>query len=317
VTGPRRAALAIAVVVAALAWLAGPAAADRDYVVHKVKKGDTLALLAAEYYGHRNHAVFIMVANKMQHPRPLRPGEKIRIPVSREVTTQVGDTLEGLAQAYLGDKRRAPYLAEFNSLPPDASLAAGLTISVPFHVVHTAATDESLASIAAAYFGNSKNAELLRGYNFLDGDTVPAGRSITVPINHVKVRSGALPPVDAESRARTEKRRAMLEAAGRAVDVADADWRHHDYNAVKRVLITIDLDFLDGDRVAAIGTLLGAAYVALGDDDSALATFRKVLERQPDTEMSPYRYSPRIRAVWSKAGGTVAAETAGTGAGAP
>ena len=29
--------------------LAAPAAADRDYLVHKVKEGDTLGLLAAEH----------------------------------------------------------------------------------------------------------------------------------------------------------------------------------------------------------------------------------------------------------------------------
>ena len=75
----KRALLALAV----CALLAVPARADRDYLTYKVRAGDSLALLAAEYYGDRNHAVFIMVANKLDHPRPLKPGEKLRIPVSR------------------------------------------------------------------------------------------------------------------------------------------------------------------------------------------------------------------------------------------
>jgi nucleoid-associated protein YgaU len=138
----KRIALALAITMA----LATAAHADRDYLTYKVKAGDSLALLAAEYYGDRNHAVFIMVANKLDHPRPLKPGEKLRIPVTRVVTVAVGDTLEALAQSYLGDKRRARYLAEFNDLAAGDSLVAGASLSIPFHVTHTAAGDETLAA---------------------------------------------------------------------------------------------------------------------------------------------------------------------------
>lgn len=294
----------LALVVCAL--LAAPARADRDYLTYKVRPGDSLALLAAEYYGDRNHAVFIMVANKLDHPRPLKPGEKLRIPVSRTVTAAVGDTLEGLAQAYLGDKRRAPYLAEFNGVDPADSLAAGATLTIPFHVVHNAAGDETLAAIAAAYFGDSKNAPLLRGYNFLDRDTLAAGESIVIPINHVKVRASAMPPVDAESKARTQKREQMMELASQVLPRATDAWRAGAYADVKRELIAVDLDFVDTERAAKLGLLLGAAYVALDDEVSARASFQRVLERRPRTTMSTYRYSPRIAAVWKKAGGQLA-----------
>ena len=43
-----------------------------DTIKVKIKRGDTLELLAAEYYGDRQHAVFIMKANRMTHPRKLR-----------------------------------------------------------------------------------------------------------------------------------------------------------------------------------------------------------------------------------------------------
>ncbi len=289
----------------AVALLAGRADADHDFVTYKVRPGDTLALLAAEYYGDRNHAVFIMVANKLQHPRPLKPGERLRVPVSREITAAVGDSFDGLAQVYLGDKRRGASLAEFNGLDPGASLAAGKTLTVPFHVVHTAAGDESLASIAAAYFGDQKNAALLRAYNFLERDTVSAGQSIVIPINHVKVRASAMPPIDAESKARTEKRRQMIEIATRALPRAQEAWRTSAYADVKRELIAVDLDFLDGDRAGQLSQLLGAAYVAQGDEVSARAAFQRAIERAPKLTMSRYRYSPRIAEVWTKAGGVI------------
>ena len=299
-----RRALATLVVVLAVLAGAGAAGADRDYITHGVKAGDSLDLLAAEYYGDRRHAIFIMVANKLDHPRALKPGEKLRVPVPRNVTVAVGDTFESLAQTYLGDKRRAPFLAEFNNVTVDDGLAAGTVLSVPFHVVHTAAGAESLDSIAAAYFGDSKNAAMLRRYNFLDRDVLQAKDTIVIPIRHVKVRESALPPVDAESRARTEKRKATEAAATRELPLAQAAWRAGDAAEVRRRLIAIDVDFLATDRAVDVGMLLGAAYVALGDDDSARAWFERALERKPGAVMRAYWYSPRIRALWRQAGGT-------------
>jgi LysM repeat protein len=296
-------ALAVVVALAALVGGARPAHANRDYIVHTVKAGDSLDLLAAEYYGDRRHQIFIMVANKMDHPRALKPGEKLRVPVTRSITVAVGDTFESLAQTYLGDKRRASFLAEFNDLAADDGLAAGTVLTVPFHVDHTAAGRETLDAIAAAYFGDSKNARLLRRYNFLERDALRAKETIVIPIRHVKVRESALPPVDAESRARAEKRKATEAAAARALPLAQLAWRAGDTAEVKRRLIGLDLDFLAAERAVEIGMLLGGAYVALGDDDSARAAFHRAIERRSTTVMRAYWYSPRIRELWRKAGG--------------
>src|SRR5450432_3173393 len=95
--------LAIVIVLA----FAPHAHADDDTQSYRVKKGDTLELIAAEFYGDHQHTmIFIMVANKIQHPRPLVPGDKLKIPTNREVTTAKGDTFRTLAKAYLGDAGR-------------------------------------------------------------------------------------------------------------------------------------------------------------------------------------------------------------------
>ncbi|MBP6840848.1 MAG: LysM peptidoglycan-binding domain-containing protein [Kofleriaceae bacterium] len=283
--------------------LLGPSSADAgtDAISYKVRAGDTLDLIAAEYYGDRNHSIFIMAANRLVHPRPLRPGERLQIPISREVTTAPGDSFATLASAYLGDPRRARFLAEFNDASAEATLAAGTVVTIPFHVVHTASGEETLASVSLAKFGDNKQARLLREYNFLDGDKLSPGQAIVVPIFHVRVRAAKLPPVDAEARARTSKRQQTREAAIGALPGARAAWRRGDYGEVKRVLAGIDLDYLDANAAVDLGLLLAGAYVAFADDDSALAVFRRLVERRAGLQLDPYRYSPKIRALWARA----------------
>ncbi len=226
--------------------IAAPARAEIDQTVrYKVKDNDTLELIAAEYYGDRRHAIFIMVANDMTHPRKLKRGERLNIPVSTDLTTAVGDTFEGLAKTHLGDERRAEFLARFNNVPADETLAAGQTLRIPFHVTHTAAGRETLAEIAAAYFADKRQAELLQQYNFRDSNVLEKSESIVVPIHHVSVRASRLPPPDAESRARVQKRLEMQDRAESVLPDARRAWRDGDFAAVKRALTTIDPDYLD------------------------------------------------------------------------
>ena len=74
-----------ALVLVAVLATARAAHAGGDFVMYKVQQGDGLKLIAAEYYGNRDDYIFIMTANKMDHPRVLKPGEKLKIPVNRDV----------------------------------------------------------------------------------------------------------------------------------------------------------------------------------------------------------------------------------------
>lgn len=291
--------------------LAGPAAAQTPsspaaVTIHKVQKGDTLELLGAEYYGDRRHKIYIMLENGLDHGRDLKPGEKLRIPVSGEVTAKVGDTLASLAAQYLGDERRAPYLAEFNGLTTDSSLAAGMSLSIPLRVTYRANNKESLRAVAAALFADGDKADLLRDYNDLKVDELEKGQTITVPI-YLRVQPAKRRPPDAESLAVIAKRTEVLERARRLLPGARAAWKAGDYHAVKRDMAPLvgDFPYLDADLVVDIGVLLGSAYVAFDDVDTARATFQQVLERAPKHVLRAYDHSPKVREVWKKAGGAV------------
>jgi LysM repeat protein len=302
----RRAALAAAVAVALATGLAAPAAADTQ--IYKVKAGDTLSLIAAEYYGDRNDYVFILTANKMDHPRKLKPGEKLKIPVGRDITTGPDDTFDKLAGAYLDDARRGRFLAQFNDKDPESTIPAGTALEIPFHVTHTAAGEESLAQISLSYFGTKSEAALLRDYNFLTKDALAKGESIVVPIHNVKVRAAKQPAADPQSDDRKRKLAATRAQAASALPRARKAALAGAFDDVKAELADLDLDYLDADVAAEVGLLLGEATVAFDDEPFTLATFRKVLKRKPGLVLDAYTYSPKMRDAWKKAGGAVEGE---------
>ncbi len=297
---------AIAIVVGA-APHAHAQSTTSDVTVYRVKQGDTLDLLAAEFYGDRNKAIFIMVSNKILHPRPLKAGEKIRIPVTRLVTTSPGETWESIASTYLGDPRRGAFLAEFNGLAAD-DLASGTPLQIPFTITHTAGGSESIADIARAYFGDNKNASLIRRYNFLERETIEKGEQIVVPINNVRLQASKMPAVDAEAKARRDRQHEAQARAITAIPAARHAWHDGDFAGVKAALseVELDVDYLDTPQAIEVGLLLGSMHVAHGDTKPALEAFKRALERRSTYQMNPYYFPPKIQAVWKEAGGTVA-----------
>lgn len=282
-----------------------------DLITIRVKQGDTLALLAAEFYSDRNKAIFIMVANKLDHPRPLKPGERIKIPVSRPYTTAPGDTFETIAANFLGDAKRGTFLAEFNGLQPDDRIPSGTDLFIPFTITHTAANTESISQIAQAYFGNDKNAQMIRKYNFLgEKDSLEKGEKLIVPIFNVRLSASKLPPIDADSNKRREKQKKAQANAALALPAAKIAWRDGDFALVKDTLAGVgqDVDYLQTEQAVEVGVMLGAMHLAFGDEKPALEAFKRVLERKPSHLLSPYFYAPKVIAVWKEAGGGVSGE---------
>ena len=297
------AALALALLVA----LAAPARAQDDVIAYRVHQGDTLDLIAAEFYGDRAQAVWIAAANHLTHGRTVHGGDRIKIPIAREIVTARGDTFESLAASYLGDASRAEFLAEANAMSIEDSLAAGTILYVPLHVVHVAQAPESLAAVAQTYLGDARQAALLAKYNGVD-KSLEKGESIIVPALHVRVRASRLPPLDDEAKARRDQQQHAQAAAADALPRAQAAWLRGDFAGVQAALAPLadQLDYLDARTAVEAGMLLGKAHVAFGQTDAAVAAFGQVLNRRPRYELSPYAESPKVIAAWQKAGGRVA-----------
>lgn len=279
-------------------------------VVHRTKPGDTLGLLAAEYYGDRRYEILIAAENELAPGQPIPPRKGLRIPVDLHVVTDVGATLEDLAEKYLGSDQRAKFLLGFNDdlsvpLEADTPLPAGLRIRVPLHVHHRLAPDESLRDVATYYFGNPEKARLIQEYNFLDDREPASGQMLLLPVYHVSVHTPRRPALDAKAHQRLVRRAEMQQQAHGALAGAHLAWNSGDYSAVRDLLNDLDTDYLDTNLAVEVCVLLGSVYVAFGDEEWAEAMFRKALARKPAHLLDAYTVSPKIRAVWERAGGAV------------
>jgi len=298
--------IAIVIALGGIAW----SQPDSETASYRIRKTDTLDLIAAEFYGDRGHQLLIVEENRLQKAHGLVPGDRLRIPVTREITTVKGDTFESVAAAQLGDARRAQLLADFNGATgdPTAVLATGTVIVVPIHVTHTAASSESIAQVAAAFLGDAKQADLLRRYNFTDKTQLDKGESIVVPVVNVRVRPTKLAAPDAEAKQRAAAQRKATADAAIALPRARAAWLAGDFAGVKTAFENLDLQYLDSATAAEAWMLLGKALLADDDVDRAVESFTAVLARRPHQVLSAYADSPKVIAAWKRAGGHVAGE---------
>jgi LysM repeat protein len=309
----------------ALLLLCGPAHAR--VVLYAARSGDTPESIAADYYGNRTLALFIVEGNGLEREARLRPGQKLRIPTAFHYKVRRGDTLEALAQRFLDDKRRAAYLAGVSGIKVTDRLREGQDLVIPFQHVHRADAPESLSSVARAFYGDAGQARVLAEYNFHPAPMLAKGERILVPISHVRIRAVRLaqaalqqPPPPAGGRAvsfpleRTpaiaaasveEARRREAELAqrvGQSLRAAEQSYKEGSYAEVPAALDKLLTEEDPSEaQLAEIFRLKAFAYVALGMEELAESAFREVIARKPDLVLGEATVSPKIRAALDRA----------------
>jgi LysM repeat protein len=307
----------------AAAWvLLVAATASARVVVYAAKPGDTPESIAADYYGNRSQALFIIETNGFERDKPLKPGQKVRIPTAFHYRVHRGETLEGLAHKFLDDKRRAPFLAAFSGLRGNDKLREGQDLIVPFQHVHRPEVPESLQSVARTFYGDASKAKLLYDYNFRSAPMLAKGERVLVPIAHVKIRQVKLQPVVEKSPPpgkpvkeppaptlapappkEAQKREAELaERVGKQLEVAEKAYKDGSYSDVPAVLDKVlAAEEPSEAQLAELFRLKAFAYVALGLDDLAVNAFREVVARKPGVSLDEATVSPKIRAALERA----------------
>ena len=291
--------------------------AQAKVALYTAKNGDTAESVAAEFYGNRSLAPFIMEANGL-HDAKLKPGQKVRIPTAFHYRVHKGDTLEGLGQKFLDDKRRGAFLATFSGIGKSDKLREGEDLLIPFQHVHQAQAPESLQSVARSFYGDAGKAKMLGEYNFRSSPMLAKGEKLLVPIAHIRIRAVRLEPSKSKDSAASaapkapvatapsqeaQKREAEL-AAHVAQELTQVESKYKD-GSYQDVPSALDKMLTEEDpseaQLAEIFRLKAFAYVALGLDELAVQAFREVLARKPDEKFDEATVSPKIRAAFDRA----------------
>ena len=296
--------------------------ASAKVVVYSSKPGDTPESIAADYYGNRSQAIFIVETNGLERDKPLKPGQRVRIPTAFHYRVRKGDTLEGLAQKFLDDKRRSPFLAAFSGLRPTDKLREGQDLLIPFQHVHRTEVPESLQSVARSFYGDASKAKLLADYNFRTAPMMAKGEKILVPISHVHIRAVKLQPIvekpvvgsskvkevpvptlaPAPAKEAQKREAELAEKVGKELAVAEKAYKDGSYSDVPAMLDKVlTAEEPSESQLAELFRLKAFAYVALGLDDLAVNAFREVLARKPDVALDEATVSPKIRAALERA----------------
>lgn len=152
----------------------------------KVKSGETVEILAERYYGDAKKGAVLRAANRLADGAEPEPGAFFKIPSAVVHTVQTGETLEDIADRYLGGEGALELLAEANGLAPTASLTPGQVITV-FAEVEVDAKGRSAEDLAALFLDDASLGARLRRYNGLADGAALEGR-VAIPLVGLEAR---------------------------------------------------------------------------------------------------------------------------------
>ncbi len=293
---------------------------------HTMQSGETLAQLAIVMYGSARFEAVLVGANGLDsHGSATISGMRIEIPAPSHHRVVEGETWLDLSERFLGDRRRADYIAKVNAAVAWIPPSIAQEVEVPAVLVHLGGDDEKMSGIAARYLGNANRYWELNAYNFRknDGskkaDEVTHGEVVLVPLFDLALteegkraarKSGQRVSSEGGGEAHEAQKRGEVEIPPLLADVHGGRY----VDAVARGNRLLGSGDLTRAQLAVIHRALLESYVALdawGAAVGACTAWRTALESHtredgtkdgragaaaPRWELDPRTVSPKIRA---------------------
>ncbi len=275
-------------------------------LVHVVRPGEKLASIAQRYYGDPRREAILVAENGLEARggSSVTVGMRLVVPHVRYHVVREGESWRSLAERFYGMPERAFLLASVNGASPRENPDVGAEILVPHPLRHVAEQNETLVQVARRYYGDRREAKLLRRFNRLRGRRLQRGQIVLVPLSDLVLseegralaaRQYGRAPSGGERRALQARIAEQLPAlrehvvAGRYAEALALGYR------------LLGSEACTGNQIVTIQRWLAEALVALERPDLAEAAFVEALARQPDLELDAMRTSPRVLAVFRRA----------------
>jgi len=272
-----------------------------EALVHIVQKGDTLASIAERYYGKIQLERLLVVANALDADGgiAIHPGMRLEVPLPWHHHAEQGDTWKSLALRYLGAEQRAVQLATANHASSWLQPEEGAEVVIPYNLTFVARRDETIASIAFRYLGNTDQAWMLTQYNDLEGAIVHRGDLLLIPLSDLPLTPFASEAIhqeaarlESQSQGSTAKHQSAVRTE---MPVLVADVRQGRYvDAIQRGNHFLAAGSLTKVQLAQVQRQLLEAYVAVGARGLAASACKAWLAADPQAPLDPAWLSPKI-----------------------
>jgi LysM repeat protein len=273
--------------------------ADGPNLVHVVQVGDTLASIAQTYYGDPKRELVLAAENGLlEHtPGELAAGLRLAVPVVQFHTVVEGDTYRDLAARFYGDPERASVLLRANDKKASAPPEVGAQLVVPYPLRHTVRVGETTVSVLEQYYPLGRDEQRLFRAFYPVRPRAQRGHILLIPIADLKLSLEGQKRVEQKLGVRVDAGEARAEQA--RIEQRIPELREHVQHGRFVEAVALGNQLLGSGNVTgyqqnSIQRELATAYVALEREDLAIASFLKVLEKQPDLELDSVRTSPRV-----------------------
>jgi LysM repeat protein len=238
---------------------------------YRIKRGDSIAKIAAKYLKKSNRGNFLLWLNDIKNPRDLKVGSFITIPFLLKHQTQQGQSMIDIARRYYFGTKNTQQLRKFNS-KRNNSLKPGETVVVPIFDPET-----NITKVKERLAKHKERAEKM---------------AKTVRVHTI---APSIPQNEAAEKAFTEKQTYTFQEG---YDL----YRSGDFELAQANLTRkLDSGKLSSQDEAEAREILASCLVALGQTKEAEHEFVRLLMIDPERTLDPITTSPKVLKVFEKA----------------
>lgn len=270
--------------------------------LHQVKKGDTYASLAVQYYGDAEYERVLEHENRFPEPKH---GMHLLIPSIRFHVVQSGETWDLLSKKFYQEETWKWLFEKANptQLPqPDV----GAEIIVPYLLTHVVTSEKHLKDVAQFYQpkGNGFEQEL-RKLNRLRSSRLSEGDTLLIPFYALSLTSAAQestqdPSSQSHGGGETLKQQRQIPPLLESLHELSILGEYEKVLSLGGQLLSMQPS---GNQQVSIHREMANAYVAFGREDLAMQAFITALTAQPDLELDSQKTSPKVLTVFDRAKG--------------
>ncbi len=264
-----------------------------------MQPGETLANVAARMYGSARREKILIDANHLDEKGGIRvvAGMRIEVP-SPEVRRVVdGDTWPRLSERWLGDGKRAEWLAKANGALAWVAPSKGQSYEV-FPVVSYVATETSLLTdVWIRHREDPKWAWELNSFNQREGGEVKAREVVLIPLVDLQLteegRAAAQQSANcgvADRAALGSQRIAAAELPSLSAELGQGNY----VSALVRAARLLGIGELTKVQKASVAHGMLESYVALGETRLAIAACSAWRENADAVTLDPDMISPKV-----------------------